>query len=68
MCIGHKMDCFWVALFQVTNGAFYAALAHHEKGDHHRAKYLTPVSNPMYIEECGACHFAYQPEPLPSGS
>lgn len=29
---------------------------------------LSPVSNPVYKEQCGACHFAYQPELLPSGS
>jgi hypothetical protein len=35
---------------------------------HHRKRYLTPVDNPTYREECGACHFVYQPELLPSGS
>lgn len=35
---------------------------------HYRKHYLTPVNNPTYKEECGACHFAYQPELLPSGS
>jgi hypothetical protein len=29
---------------------------------------LRPVSNPVYKEECGACHFTYQPELLPSAS
>ncbi len=29
---------------------------------------MSPVSNPVYQEQCGACHFAYQPELLPSGS
>ena len=29
---------------------------------------LPPVSNQTYIDECGACHFAYQPGLLPSGS
>jgi hypothetical protein len=27
-----------------------------------------PVANPAYKEQCGACHFAYQPGLLPSGS
>ncbi len=95
-----KWIVFLTALFLLTNGAFYAALAdhdehekkrwyqkifdwdddddddhdddHHEKGldysKHHRKHYLTPVSNQTYKEECGACHFAYQPELLPSGS
>ena len=35
---------------------------------HYGKQYLTPVNNPTYIEECGGCHFAYQPELLPSGS
>jgi hypothetical protein len=29
---------------------------------------MTAVTNPIYKEQCGACHFAYQPELLPSGS
>ena len=30
--------------------------------------HLKPVSNPTYEETCGECHFAYQPELLPSAS
>ncbi len=29
---------------------------------------MGPLSNALYKEQCGACHFAYQPELLPSGS
>ena len=39
----------------------------HRNGDH-RAVDLKPVTNPAYKEHCGACHFNYQPELLPSGS
>jgi Dihaem cytochrome c len=39
----------------------------HRDGDH-RAGDLKPVTNPAYKENCGACHFSYQPELLPSGS
>ena len=35
---------------------------------HSKKRYLRPVDNPTYKEECGACHFVYQPELLPSGS
>ncbi len=94
-----KCIVFLLALFLLTNGAFYAALADHDEheekrwyqkifdwddddddndDDHHRddhkyskhhsKRYLNPVDNPTYKEECGACHFAYQPELLPSGS
>jgi hypothetical protein len=34
----------------------------------YKKRHLTPVNNPTYIEECGACHFTYQPQLLPSGS
>ena len=37
----------------------------HGKRDHDSIK---PVSNTIYRQECGACHFAYQPELLPSAS
>lgn len=30
--------------------------------------HLNPVTNQTYKEACGACHMAYQPELLPSGS
>jgi hypothetical protein len=30
--------------------------------------YMKPVNNQTYKDECGACHFAYQPELLPSAS
>ena len=39
----------------------------HHDGDH-RTSYLNPVDNPAYKEHCGACHFTYQPELLPSAS
>ncbi len=39
----------------------------HKNNDHNN-KYLRPVKNPVYEEECGACHFVYQPELLPSAS
>jgi hypothetical protein len=31
-------------------------------------KYLQPVNNPVYKEECSACHFLYLPGLLPSDS
>ena len=43
---------------------------HSERKDskHHSERYLNPVDNAAYEEECGACHFPYQPGLLPSGS
>jgi hypothetical protein len=40
----------------------------HEERDARGHEALRPVSNPVYREGCGACHFAYQPELLPSAS
>ena len=39
----------------------------HRDGDH-RSSFIKPVNNSVYKEECGACHFAYQPELLPQAS
>ncbi len=44
---------------------------HHSRGEdakHDRERYLRPIDNVAYKEACGACHFSYQPELLPSGS
>jgi len=41
---------------------------HRNESEHHGNRYLSTVNNPTYLETCGACHFAYQPELLPSGS
>ena len=39
-----------------------------DNDDHYRNDYLKPVTNQTYKETCGECHFAYQPELLPSAS
>jgi hypothetical protein len=45
-----------------------------EHDDHEEYKFwqkkpgVKPVSNKLYQEECGSCHFAYQPGLLPAGS
>ena len=40
----------------------------HSDNNHYGEKNLTPVNNAAYADHCGACHFAYQPELLPSES
>ena len=71
-----------VALSLMANGVFYAALAdhndhkerkryqkrHRNSSEHNGKHHLKPVDNPTYKEICRDCHFAYQPELLPSGS
>jgi len=39
-----------------------------DNDDHDRDDYLKPVTNQTYKETCAECHFAYQPELLPSAS
>jgi len=39
-----------------------------DNDDHDRDDYLKPVTNQAYKETCGECHFAYQPELLPSAA
>ena len=71
-----------IALSFMANGVFYTALADHNEhkerkrhqkryrnsSEHDGKRHLKPVDNPKYKEICGDCHFAYQPELLPSGS
>jgi hypothetical protein len=76
------LTSFFIALLLVINGVFYTALAdqddHKERrryqkrerkhSEHNSKRNLAIVNNSRYIENCGACHFAYQPGLLPSGS
>jgi len=76
------LSVFLVTFFVVTIGAFYEASAdhhgrkkrwrHQRRDRNHSEDYekgtLKPVNNLTYKEKCGACHFAYQPELLPSRS
>lgn len=40
----------------------------HEKHHSHEKRQPLSVNNDTYRQECGACHFAYQPWLMPSGS
>lgn len=40
----------------------------HRRATHYEERYLKKVNHPVYQEVCGDCHFAYQPELLPSVS
>lgn len=77
-----KMIAILFTLLIVENGFFYTALADHDghkerrrhqrrerrHSEHNGQKKLPAVNNSTYKENCGACHFAYQPQLLPSGS
>jgi hypothetical protein len=78
----HKWIVFLTAFLLTANVVFYTALADHDghkkesryqkrerkHSEHNGKAVLTIVNNLMYKENCGTCHFAYQPELLPSGS
>ncbi|MFH2047270.1 MAG: diheme cytochrome c [Pseudomonadota bacterium] len=78
----HKWIIFLLAFLLMANGVFSTAFAddddhrgkrQHRKRERNHSEHagkdnLVAVNNPTYKESCGACHFAYQPELLPSGS
>ncbi|MBU4208742.1 MAG: diheme cytochrome c [Proteobacteria bacterium] len=74
-----KWIIFLSAFCLVLNGSWHLAFADHDdhkekrnrkshRHNEHDGRYLKPVNNPTYKGECGACHFAYQPELLPEAS
>ena len=40
----------------------------HQKGDDHSGGSMKTIKNTVYQDECGTCHFAYQPELMPTAS
>lgn len=78
----HKCIILLLAFLLTTSGVFYTAFAddddHREKRQHRKRERkhsehndggnLAAVNNTVYQDNCGACHFAYQPELLPSAS
>ena len=71
-----------LAFFLLGGGIFFTAFADHDDdedrhryekrerkhSEHNSKRDVATVNNPTYTENCGACHFAYQPGLLPSGS
>ena len=64
-----------LAFLFVTNGLFYAARADHDDHQKRRRKsrhddhHVSATKlNPIYLEKCGDCHFAYPPLLLPCES
>jgi len=79
----HQWILFLLIFLLSPSGVFYTAVADDHDDHNDRYKYekreqrhsehsgkrdLATVNNPIYTENCGACHFAYQPGLLPSGS
>jgi hypothetical protein len=67
-----------IMIWTVLPGKLNMSRADDDKGRHRERTreqhgkrgrdHIRPVSNTAYREECGACHFVYQPELLPSAS
>jgi hypothetical protein len=78
----HKWIVLLLAFLLTANGVFYTTFAddddHREHRQHRKRERkhsehngggnLAAVNNQTYQDNCGACHFSYQPELLPSGS
>ncbi|MDQ1334591.1 MAG: hypothetical protein QG552_1541 [Thermodesulfobacteriota bacterium] len=78
----HQWIVFLFIFFLTPNVVFDAASADHDDHDEKRRyqkrerrhsednckRNVATVNNSTYTEYCGACHFAYQPGLLPSGS
>ena len=76
---GHKLIVFLLILSLTVGGGHCTAIAdddgHREKHRYQKRERkhseengqcnLPIVSDPAYTENCGACHFAYQPGSLP---
>lgn len=63
---------YWAMMLVAAWGILFASVAigdDDERGGlFQRPPGVEPVTNRLYAEECGACHFAYQPGLLPSAS
>jgi len=78
----HKWILFFLIFLLSPSGVFYAAFADHDDHDGKRRyqkrerrhsedngkRDVETVSNSTYAQNCGSCHFAYQPGLLPSES
>ena len=56
------------ACLLLTSFCHLAFADHDDDHEKRESKYLAPVNNDAFKQECGACHFSYQPGLLPSGS
>jgi hypothetical protein len=67
LAFGTFYDVFADGGYRKRNRGYQRGLHQGDDNDH-RDSDLKPVANQTYKETCGACHFAYQPELLPSAS
>ncbi len=65
-----KIFIMFITCLLLTSFFHLASADHDDEDDYERreSKYLAPVNNDTFKQECGVCHFAYQPGLLPSGS
>ncbi len=80
--IRKSINCLFITMFVLLwAGTIFLAVAdddeaheykergsEHHREHHHDSSALKSVDNPVYTTLCGDCHFAYQPEWLPSAS
>lgn len=79
MNLSHKRAFGFVSLFVLLAISVLAADAYTDdkknwqrerehRESHNGEKKLNPIDNATYADQCGSCHFAYQPELLPAAS
>jgi len=60
---------FYRAIWLMTGALLFCITSMAQADSNQSGKYsMPPVNNQQYQDECGACHFAYQPGFLPSSS
>ena len=63
-----KRRLFFLSIGCLLSGLIFAVVIADEDDRKHGKDGFGPVDNMTYKEQCGACHLAYQPALLPSGS
>ena len=68
LLLGEGIFCVVLAYQNEHKGRKRYQKRYRNSSEHDGKRHLKPVDNPTYKEICGECHFAYQPELLPSES
>ncbi len=59
---------FFLAVFLVCGTVIFNVAEAGKKSSKYKRRYLPPVENALYADECASCHFLYLPGLLPGGS
>lgn len=69
MKLNIRMISGYLILGTILSYSFYGIARHPATADSdYSGDYISPVTNQLYVEECGACHIAYPAQLLPAAS